>query len=115
MTLYTVCDLYMCAVWCTVSLVHILHGTSSYCACMVKKHFYDVMLHCPCCYVHGQHLDAFMSSSMTLDYNHWLCVAAGPPIIHWGTPLTSLGGQQGVSFAKSSSTIPLLLYEQVGL
>ncbi|DBB15465.1 TPA: deoxyribonuclease II activity, variant 3 [Trebouxia sp. C0006] len=37
----------------------------------------------------------------------------GPAVIHWGTPLTSLGGQHGIGFAKSSSMIPLLLYEQV--
>ncbi len=56
-----------------------------------------------------------MKFVITLDYNAWLRVAAGPPVIHWGTPLTSLEGQQGVGFAKSASIIPFLLYEQVGL
>jgi len=48
------------------------------------------------------------------SHSDWLCDAAGPPVIHWGTPLTSLGGQQGIAFAKSPSMTPLLLYEQVG-
>lgn len=65
--------------------------------------------------MHGQHYDAVMKFVITLDYNAWLRVAAGPPVIHWGTPLTSLEGQQGVGFAKSASIIPFLLYEQVGL
>ncbi len=62
-----------------------------------------------------QHHGTVMSISMMPDQKDSLCVAAGPPVIHWGTPLTSLGGQQGIAFAKSSSMIPFLLYEQVGL
>ena len=39
MTLYTVCDLCLYAVWRTVSLVHSLHGKDSYCTCTAKIHF----------------------------------------------------------------------------
>lgn len=53
------------------------------------------------------------AKALIADPHSTTALPLGPPIIHWGTPLTSLGGQQGVSFAKSSSTIPLLLYEQV--
>lgn len=43
----------------------------------------------------------------------WTAPAAGPPIIQWGEPLMTLGGQQAISFAKSPSMTYIPLYEQV--
>lgn len=51
--------------------------------------------------------------ALTADPHGITNVHFGPPVIHWGTPLTSVGGQRGIAFAKSSSMTPFLLYEEV--